>query len=393
MKLRVSLRLSPDDTIPMGELFENGRDTAFEYFTSFLATELNPAPFRLPVKCGINVYDRSGDMETFGVFEDSLPDGWGRRIIDVDFRNRHGRIPSVLERLSCVGESGMGALIYEPAEDGRASPSSRFDLCILAIAALDFDAGKAEDVLPELRRAGGSSGGARPKAFIGYNPETGEACAESDNLPDGFEHWLVKFNTRAEGDKAGEREFLWHRAAVAAGATMSPCRLIETNAGKFFATKRFERAENGKRLHFASAAGLLHANFRIPGEEYLTLFRLTDALTRDYSAKVELFRRSALNVLAHNRDDHLKNFGYLMDGKGKWSLAPFYDFTMSEGPNGWHTLSVAGEGENPSESDLLRLADDAGLHSSDAQSVISEVKSAIASIPLPVGGRGRQAYG
>ena len=383
MKLRVSLRFAPSNTIPVGELSANGYDTAFEYVPSFIGTGIQPAPFRLPVKSGLNIYDRSGNMETFGVFEDSLPDGWGRRIVDVAFRKRHGRLPTVLERLSCVGSSGMGALVYESADDEPLF-SDDFDLAVLAANAMDFDAGKAEDVLPELHRAGGSSGGARPKAFIGYNPATGEACAEREPLPlpDGFEHWIVKFNTRAEGDVAGEREFLWHRAAVAAGATMAPCRLIATNAGRFFATRRFDRTDHDGRLHLATAAGLLHADFRIPGEEYLTLFRLTDALTRDYSAKVELFRRVALNVLAHNRDDHLKNFGYLMDSKGRWSLAPFYDFTYANGPNGWHTLSIANEGANPTESDLMRLANDAELHAADARNVIERVKSAVSELPL-----------
>ena len=261
-------------------------------------------------------------------------------------------------------------------------PPERFDLAALASNAMEFDAGMAEDVLPEIRRAGGSSGGARPKAFIGYNPATGEACAEREDLPAGFEHWIVKFNTRADGEHAGENEFRWHQAAIAAGAKMAPCRLIETKAGRFVATRRFDRPGTNARLHFSTAAGLLHANFRIPGEEYLTLFRLTDALTRDYSAKIELFRRVALNVFGHNRDDHLKNFGYLMDGAGRWSLAPFYDFTRANGPNGWHTLSVSGEGENPTESDLLRLADDAGLQSSDAHAVLANVHAATDGLQL-----------
>ena len=375
MKLRVSLQFGRTSSVLVGNLFENGYDTAFEFAPSFVGSGLNPAPFRLPVKVGVNVYDRSGGMETFGMFEDSLPDGWGRRIVDVAFHRRCGRLPTVLERLSCVGMSGMGALAYEPAEEALPLPTS-FDLGVLAADAMDFEAGKAEDVLPEVRRAGGSSGGARPKAYIGYNPQTGEVCAERDDLPAGFEHWLVKFNTRMDGNDAGEREFRWHKIAVAAGAEMTPCRLIETSAGSFFATRRFDRTNDGGRLHFATAAGLLHANFRIPGEEYLTLFRLTDALTRDYSAKLELFRRASLNVLMHNRDDHLKNFGFLMDAQGRWSLAPFYDFTYANGPNGWHTLSVAGEGADPGEKDLMGLAQDAGVRAADAHGVLEQVKSA-----------------
>ena len=123
----------------------------------------------------------------------------------------------------------------------------------------------------------------------------------------------------------------------------------------------------------ASAAGLLHADFRTPGDEYALLFRLTDALTHDHSAKMELFRRACLNVVAHNRDDHLKNFSFLMDGKGRWSLAPFYDFTYAEGPNGWQTLSVAGEGANPGMNDLRRLAVDVGLGKGESESILERV--------------------
>ena len=375
MKLSVSFKFSPDKVISVGTLYQKGRDTAFEYAPSFLAMGINPAPFRLPVKEGVNVFDWSGGMETFGMFEDSLPDGWGRRLVDVMFRKRNGRLPIVLERLACVGTCGMGALIYEPEE--KLESDVEFDLAKIAEDAMAFDAGLAEEVLPQVRRAGGSSGGARPKAFVGFNPSTGEVCAEVNELPEGYEHWMVKFNTAHDGVTAGEREWRYYQMAISAGVQMAPCRLIKTKAGDFFATKRFDRTDDGCRLHLASAAGLLHANFRVPGDEYGVLFKLTDALTRDYSAKMELFGRVTLNVLAHNRDDHLKNFAFLMDENGKWALAPFFDFTYSEGPNGWHTLSVAGEGANPGEADLLRLARDVGLTNKDAQCIIEKVKSAV----------------
>ena len=376
MKLSVSFKFSSDNVIPVGTLYQKGRDTAFEYASSFLARGINPAPFRLPVKEGVNVFDWSGGMETFGMFEDSLPDGWGRRIVDVMFKKRNGRLPIVLERLACVGTCGMGALIYEPEEKMECG-DVEFDLAKIAEDAIAFDAGLAEEVLPQVRRAGGSSGGARPKAFVGFNPSTGEVCAEANELPEGYEHWMVKFNTAHDGVTAGEREWRYYQMAISAGVKMAPCRLIKTKAGDFFATKRFDRTDDGRRLHLASAAGLLHANFRVPGDEYGVLFKLTDALTRDYSAKMELFGRVTLNVLAHNRDDHLKNFAFLMDENGKWTLAPFFDFTYAEGPNGWHTLSVAGEGANPGETDLLRLARDVGLSDKDAQYIIEKARAAV----------------
>ena len=260
--------------------------------------------------------------------------------------------------------------------DESGEGDGEFDLAAMAASAMDFDAGRAEDVLPDVRRAGGSSGGARPKVFIGFNPLTGEVCPEREVLPEGFEHWLVKFSTGSEGDRAGEREFAHYEAARRAGAEMAESRLIRTASGTFFATRRFDRLPGGRRLHMASAAGLLHADFRVPGDEYALVFRLTDALTRDYGSKVELFRRVALNVFGENRDDHLKNVSFLMDGSGRWTLAPFYDFTRANGPNGWHTLSVSGEGLNPSRDDLLRLADDVGLSRNEADEVIEQVRAA-----------------
>ena len=376
MKLTVKLDFGGGREVKVGTFSEIARDTAFEFAGDFLSSGLNPAPFRLPLIGGLKIYDRSGNMETFGLFDDSLPDGWGRRIVDKLFMKREGRLPTITERLMCVGRSGKGALVYEPADEAAEAANAEFDLAALAEEAMAFDAGEAEDALQRLRKAGGSSGGARPKAYVGYNPRTGEVCAERTALPPGFEHWIVKFNTRRDGDAAGEMEFRYYEAAVAAGADIASSRLVETKADKFFMTRRFDRADGGGRVHMASAAGLLHADFRIPGDEYALLFRLTDALTHDRSAKSELFRRACLNVIAHNRDDHLKNFSFLMDEMGRWSLAPFYDFTYAEGPNGWQTLSVAGEGANPGVDDLRRLAKDVGLEKCESEPILDCVVEA-----------------
>ena len=295
---------------------------------------------------------------------------------------REGRLPTLTERLMCVGRSGKGALVYEPADEAAQAANEAFDLAVLAEEAMAFDAGEAENALQRLRKAGGSSGGARPKAYVGYNPKTGEVCAESPALSPGFEHWIVKFNTRRDGRDAGETEYRYYEAARAAGADISPSRLVETRAGCFFMTRRFDRTDGGGRFHMASAAGLLHADFRIPGDEYALLFRLTDALTHDHGAKLELFRRACLNVVAHNRDDHLKNFSFLMDEKGSWSLAPFYDFTYAEGPNGWQTLSVSGEGANPGVNDLRRLAKDVGLDRDESEPILDRVIEACRNLVL-----------
>lgn len=380
-RLFVSLAFAPDGRVPVGMLSQSGRDSLFQFDESFLASPLPLSPLRLPVRPGVQAYDGRGGMETFGVFEDALPDGWGRRIVDARFRKRHGRLPTLLERFASLGGDGMGALVFEPAEPPAAEAAEDFRLDALARNAWDFDGGRIEEVLPALRRAAGSSGGARPKANVALDPATGAVRAPDGPLPDGFEPWIVKFNTRAEGPRAGALEYAYARLAADAGAQVAPCRLVETRAGRFFAARRFDRAPGGRRLHLHSAAGLLHADFRVAGDEYAVLFRLAAALLRDAAARRELFLRACLNVLLHNRDDHLKNASFLMDAAGRWSLAPFYDFTFSDGPGGWQTLSVAGEGANPGPADLLRLAAEVDIPPADARDALDRALDVRSRLP------------
>lgn len=378
--LEVRLHFSEQNNIHVGTLSHIDRESVFQFSQSFLAKPLPISPFHLVLSPALQTYNRKENMETFGVFEDSLPDGWGRKIIDRHFAHAYGKMPTLLERFSCIGNEGMGALTYHPGKDVE-SFEAPLDLVNLAEHAWDFDDDKVEEALPELRRMAGSSGGARPKTLIGLNESTGTILRNVATLPDGFSHWMIKFNTRRDGIHSGPLEFSYNEIARSAGVNVPPCRLIETKIGRFFATQRFDRLPKGKRLHLHSAAGLLHANFRIPGDEYKILFQLTDALTRNYASKKELFRRVCLNVFAHNRDDHLKNFAFLMDKSGEWTLSPLFDFTHSEGPNGWHTLSVAGEGEHPTEKDLLRLADEVDLTKQDAHKIIETVQTAVAGLP------------
>ncbi len=373
--LVVKLSFSPERKIEIGTLTQHNGRSVFQFSPEFLARPLPISPFHLPGTASLLEYDRRGGMETFGVFEDSLPDGWGRKIIDSRFMKAHGRVPTVLERLACVADNGAGALTYHPPDEDIAE-GHPLDLGELALHAWDFDDGKIGDVLPVLRQNAGSSGGARPKALVALN-DSGDVLPNILRLPEGFSHWIVKFNSRSDGVDAGAIECAYNEIARRAGADVPEFRLIQTKAGSFFATKRFDRLPNGERLHLHSAAGLLHANFRIAGDEYETLFRLTEALTRDYSAKKELFRRVCLNVFAHNRDDHLKNFAFLMDVSGSWRLSPLYDFTRNDGPGGWHTLSVAGEGRNPGEKDLLRLAESVDLAEEEAKEIIAVVREVV----------------
>jgi len=282
----------------------------------------------------------------------------------------------------------MGALTFHPPNELTAQPETGCDLAVLAQEAWDFDSDRVEDALPELRRMAGTSGGARPKVLVGL-PETGAPTGPvlpgDAALPPGYAHWIVKFNTQSDGPDAGPLEFAYAELAAAAGAEVPEHRLIDTTSGRFFAVRRFDRPHPGCRLHLHSAAGLLHADFRTPGDEYDILFRLTESLTHDHAQRRELYRRACLNVLACNRDDHLKNFAYLMDAEGIWRLAPLFDFTFHQGPNGWHTLSVAGEGKDPRRKNLLNLADQVDLKPKEAKAIIDQVRGAITGFkPLAV---------
>jgi serine/threonine-protein kinase HipA len=379
--LEVRLRFAPNREHRVGTLAKVGRDFVFQYAESFLGLNLPLSPLRLPVMPGVQVYDGRGRMEVFGVFEDAMPDSWGRRLVDRHFQKTLGRSPDVLERLAYTGERAMGALTFHPPGESTPLTATELDLAGLGTQAWDFDNGQIGDALPELRRLGGTSGGARPKVLVGL-PGPGKAprqkiLAGDGDLPSGYVHWIVKFNARVDGPEAGPLEFVYAEMAVAAGAEVPEHRLIQTDIGPFFAVRRFDRSAPGQRLHLHSAAGLLHADFRTPGDEYDILFRLTEVLTRDYAQKQELFRRVCLNVFACNRDDHLKNFAFLMGPDGTWRLAPLFDFTYNPGPNGWHTLSVAGEGLNPRREHLLKLAAQVDIRPRDALAIIDQVRSAV----------------
>jgi serine/threonine-protein kinase HipA len=380
-RLEVRLHIAAEEEIPVGTLVLRDRDVLFQYVEPFLDRALDLSPYHLPRQRGVQVYDGQGRMELFGVFEDAMPDSWGRRLLDTHFQHLHGRSPSALERLACVGTRGMGALTFHPPEEKEETGFDDIRLETLGENVWRFDEEELEEALPELRRLGGSSGGARPKALIGLPREetpVGSMIPGDGDLPSTHAHWLVKFNSRSDVKEAGPLEFAYAQMACAAGADMPEHRLLPTRIGSFFAARRFDRPAPGQRLHLHSAAGLLHADFRTSGQEAELLFRLTQALTRDYSQKRELFRRICLNVLASNRDDHLKNFAFLMDAQGTWRLSPLYDFTYNPGPNGWHTLSIAGEGQHPRRAHLLKLAEQADLRERDAREILDQVRAAVA---------------
>jgi len=237
--------------------------------------------------------------------------------------------------------------------------------------------GTSSDIIEELFALGGSSGGARPKIFVGYNPNSKELIHGAEVLPEGFENWIIKFPSSSDTPEIGKIEYAYHKMAIKAGIEMSECKLFEGKSGQsYFGTKRFDRIEN-KRLHVHSASGLMQDNFRASMMDYGHLMDCAFRLEKNVKAYEKIFRLAAFNVFAHNRDDHSKNFSFLMNAKGAWQFAPAYDLTFSNSSYGFHSTMVAGESQNPGREHLLKLAGHFELK--NGKVIIEEVQDSIAS--------------
>lgn len=385
-KLDVHITWKPRGERRVGQLAEKGGRVFFEYDPEFLRDPLWLSPFKLPPEPGL-VEHRDLDFgPLFGLFDDSLPDGWGLVLMDRFFARRGTPKAelSPLDRLAWLGTRTMGALTYHPPSDPDERVPRSLDLHAMAAAAdevLHGEAlhGRAEEVLPQLIRAGGSPGGARPKVLVGVSGD--EILSGEAELPPGFEPWMIKFHGHGDDPDAGAVELAYSTMARAAGIAMPATRLFETAQGEcFFGVERFDRA-GARRHHVHTFGNLIQANFRIPSCDYEQFLEVTSILTRNLDDLLEAFRRTAFNVLAHNRDDHVKNFAFRLREDEDWKLAPAYDLVFADGPGGEHTMTVAGEGRAPGREHLLALAASAGLASGEAAEALAEVASAVADWP------------
>jgi serine/threonine-protein kinase HipA len=383
-QLGVSFTRSPGDSLKVGTLAEDRGRVYFEYDGEFLATGSSLSPFRLPFEAGLFEHTDREFGPLPGAFDDSLPDGWGLLLMDRHFRSR-GRNPAEvnpLDRLSWLGIRTMGALTYHPPVQLEEVDASGFELHDLAHQSQEILAGAAVSVSPQLLRAGGSPGGARPKVLVGFNPSTGDVVSGEDDLPGAFQHWIVKFAAKTDTPDAGVIEYAYSLMAAAAGIDMPTTRLFESCEGeRLFGVKRFDREAN-RRFHIHTFGNLIQANFRIPSADYADLLKATSLLTQNHQDVLRAFRRMVFNVLAHNRDDHVKNFAFLLDDTANdWTLSPAYDLLPTPGPGGEHTMTLAAEGRNPGRSHMLQLARQSDLSQREAEHIIDEVQSAVACWP------------
>ena len=336
------------------------RVVAFEYDPDWLNNGFSISPFSLPLikKVFIPKYDPFGGL--FGVFNDSLPDGWGRLLVDRLFLKNKINPAEIdnLNRLAVVQESGMGALTYKPEHRFEAE-NSIADYDILAQECSKILESQNSDNLDELFQLGGSSGGARPKILTSV----------------GNEDWIIKFPSSSDPKNIGEKEYQYSLCAKDCGINMTETRLFPSKiCSGYFGIKRFDR-KNGKKVHMVSASGLLETSHRLPNLDYNTLMKLTLELTRNYQDIEQLFRLMCFNVFAHNRDDHSKNFSFLYDDiKNEWHLSPAYDLTYSFSFNGEHATTINGEGKNPALDDILAVAKNIGLKEKLAKDITLDIQ-------------------
>ena len=375
-KILVSLLLEGKN-LEVGEMVSARGGIWFRYHPEYLRSGFNLSPIKLPFSDEISSAGKEPFDGLYGVFNDSLPDGWGRLLLDRTLASRGRDIQGItpLDRLAIVGKTGMGALMYRPDlfQDRTSGPLDGLDS--IAAEMTRVLQGSESDVIETLYALGGSSGGARPKIFVGYHPGTQDLIHGVPDLPEGYEDWIIKFQSSMDLGDIARIEYAYHKMALQAGIEMSECRLFEGKSGHvYFGTKRFDRIA-GNRIHVHTASGLMHDNFRMSTMDYGHLMDCAFRLENHVKAYEKIFRLAAFNVFAHNRDDHSKNFSFVMDSQGRWRFAPAYDLTFSNSGYGFHSTMVAGNSQNPGRKDLMKLATHFGLP--NAADIIGEVQDAV----------------
>ncbi len=376
-QVKIGLRFD-HETLVVGRLARRDSKIYWEYDRSFIDSGIEISPIQCALRSGVQTFDALLFDGLPGVFNDSLPDGWGRLVLDRYLRGQ-GIMPEVLsplDRLAYVGLRGMGALVYEP-DCSLESSEDLISMDLLALHAQAILAGNASDVIESLIAWNGSSAGARPKAMIGLHTNRKDIIYGRHEPQADYQPWLVKFPNSVDGMDSGAIEYVYALMALEAGLDMPDIHLFESKRGSgYFAVRRFDR-QGDQRLHMHTACGLLHSDFRVPSLDYEDLMALTMILTKDQREVEKIYRMAVFNVLAHNRDDHGKNFSFLMDKMGAWKLSPAYDLTFSSGLGGEQSTMVLGEGKNPRKADLVKLGLQAKLAKNNIHQIIEQAQSAL----------------
>ena len=378
---------------------KNRQLASFQYDPEFIQAELNVCPLKLPLSGSIFEFPELARTRTFkglpGFIADSLPEKFGNRLLDT-YLAKHGRHLdqlNPLERLCYVGVRGMGALEYQPDRECRdlndTIPLQVSDLVELAQKVLQdrqqAHANMEDDGLETLITVGTSAGGAKAKAVIAIKRDNGDVLSGQADIPDGYDHWLLKFDEmdneeHATSQQIGRIEYAYSEMAYQAGINMMECRLLPDNGKAHFMTRRFDRVEDNAKVHVVTFAGMAHADRDPPGSVgYERLFQTIRDLRLPQSELNEMYRRMVFNICSRNQDDHTKNHAFLMFGDGSWQLAPAYDLCFSYKPGNpfieQHQMSCNGKRDQFELDDLLAAAKAADVKR--PKQIIEEVENAV----------------
>ena len=377
----------------------------FDYERSFIRSGLDISPIVMP----LNRY--SGNPYQFlenrnncfkglpGLVADALPDSFGNQIINEWFASKGLSEEEItpLDRLCYAGKRAMGALEFEPSRHIEGLDESTIvhidELTQLAESIFsdreNFQARlhQQDKSILDILKVGTSAGGAKPKAIIAYNDATGIVRSGQVKAPEGFGYWLLKFDGGTYSEYAritdnpkgiGNIEYAYYKMAVSCGIDMTECRLLSEGDSHHFMTRRFDRTEDGEKIHMQTLAGLAHYD-RDSRHSYEELFRIMRSLGLPYKEQEQIYRRMVFNVMARNHDDHTKNFSFLMDRHGHWRLAPAYDLCYSYTPGGEgtnrHQMSLNGKQDNFSIKDLHQVGDNMGIRNN--KPIVEEISETV----------------
>lgn len=364
----------------------NSNIAQFEYDENFMLSEIYPSP--LLIKYPPDKFSfKDISFRTFkgipGVFTDSLPDKFGNQLIDQFMAEK--KIPqddiTTLDRLLYVGKRGMGAIEYYPTEfEDELEATGVLDITLLSELA-EIVLNNKDDLHKNLQNArtkqealnlikvGSSAGGARAKALVARDEDN--ILYDGTKLYGGdISYWLLKFDSASNQDRDStdpkgmtKVEYIYSKLAKKCEINIPETDYIIDGDNFHFLIKRFDRIiENDKttKLHYISWAGLSHFDRDTTGSyTYEQLILNIRELGLGQDNVTEIFKRAVFNIVGRNQDDHTKNFGFLMNKKGEWTLSPAFDMTYSYDPTGkWtkvHQIKLNGKQDNFTIEDILKF--------------------------------------
>jgi len=373
---------------------EASQSVLFQYEPSFAGKGIEPAPLKMP--CNPKIVYTFPELKNWtynglpGLLADSLPDAFGRELMEQWLKRQGRESANPVERLCYQGKRSMGALEFEPVLNSDLESESRIEVdSLVNIAAealskkesLNTNISAQSQALLDIIKVGTSAGGQRAKAVIALNDKTGEIKSGQIDAPEGFDYWLLKLDGVSDGvltgpKHYGELEYSYYKITKACGIDMMESRLYKENGRSHFLTKRFDRKE-GRKIHTQTLCAMEHMDFQKPFTySYEDAFRVMRALHLPYSDAEELFRRMVFNVIGMNLDDHTKNITFLLEKGGEWRLSPAYDMGYAYNPNGgWtahHQMSINGKRDDITRSDMMSVAD--AMHIKHAKKIIDDIE-------------------